>query len=290
MSKFKQSIFFVSLYLAAVFVLAQFDYTDSPIIDFAKYFYFMVMIAVPATIFFPNISRVPALVPIVVWGSIYFVMLQVLDRSASAPNTTFAIILLEFVLVLLGIWLAYHLAIGISHAESIMDTMALSAFPNRTKGIEEAARQIKVEITRSRRYHRPLCLLVMQVEFSDEMPVSQIIFSIQHELGNRFSFARIGQVIDSRIRQTDMVFRDDNNRFVVLCPETSYTNAQILAQRICETVTEKTEVQTSWGAAAFPDDALNFDDLMDVAVSRIANSRHQEDTEKNLNLNMKTES
>ena len=181
MSKFKQSIFFVALYLATVFVLAQFDYTDSPIIDFAKYFYFMVMIAVPATIFFPNISRVPVLVPIVVWGSIYFVMLQVLDRSASAPNTTFAIILLEFVLVLLGIWLAYHLAIGISHAESIMDTMALSAFPNRTKGIEEAARQIKVEITRSRRYHRPLCLLVIQVEFSDAMPVSQIIFSIQHE-------------------------------------------------------------------------------------------------------------
>lgn len=280
MSKFKQSIFFVALYLAVVFVLAQFDYTDSPIIDFAKYFYFMVMVAVPATIFFPYISKVPVLVPVVVWGSIYFVMLQVLDRSVSAPNTTFPIILLEFVLVLLGVWLAYQLALGISHAESLLDTMALSAFPNRTQSIQDAARQIKVEITRSRRYHRPLCLLVLQVDFSDDVPVSQILFSIQHELGNRFSFARIGQVIDGHIRQTDMVFRDDNNRFVVLCPETNYASSQILAQRIGETIKEKTEVQTSWGIAAFPDDALNFEDLMDVAVSRISVFKPQEDVQK----------
>ena len=52
MSSLKQSIFLVSVYLAAIFLLAQFDYSDSPIIDFAKYFYFAVMVAVPLTVFF----------------------------------------------------------------------------------------------------------------------------------------------------------------------------------------------------------------------------------------------
>mgnify|MGYP003536246920 FL=1 len=116
MSSLKQSIFWVAFYLAVIFILAQFDYSDSPIIDFAKYFYFAVMVAVPATVFFPYITRASVGVPIVLWGSVYLVMLQILDRTVSAPNSTFPIILLEFVLLLIGVWLSFHLANGFSHA------------------------------------------------------------------------------------------------------------------------------------------------------------------------------
>lgn len=280
MSSLKQSIFWLTFYLAIVFILAQFDYVDSPIIDFAKYFYFMVMVAVPATIFFPFIAKVNVLVPLIVWGSIYLVMLQALDRTVSAPNSTFPIILLEFILVLIGIWLAYQLANGISHAESVMDAMALSAFPNRTQNIQEASKQIKTEVTRSRRYHRPLSLLVLQINPSDQhLAVEQMVFKIQHDLESRFSFARIGQVIDEYSRQTDMVFRERRNRFVVLCPETDYQNSQILAQRICDAIENRTGIQVAWGVAAFPDDALNFDDLMDVANSKLG-LRPKSDEEK----------
>lgn len=279
MSSLKQSIFWVSLYLASVFVLAQFDYSDSPIIDFAKYFYFMVMVAIPATVFFPYTSKVNVMVPIVIWGSVYFVMLQVLDRTASAPNSTFAIILLEFVLLILGVWLAYQLAYGISHAESILDAMAMSAFPNRAQNIEEAYRQIKIEITRSRRYHRPLCLLVMQADLAADISVNRLISGIQQDLTNRFSFARIGQIVGEHVRQTDMVFRDNNNRFVILCPETNYQSSQVLAGRIYTAVKEKANLPMSWGAAAFPDDALNFDDLMDVALSRLKHPKLAEEEE-----------
>jgi GGDEF domain-containing protein len=270
MSSLKQSIFWLAAFLGAVFVLAQFDYTDSPIIDFAKYFYFMVMVSVPATIFFPYTTRVSAFVVAVVWGSVYFVMFQVLDRTASAPNTTLAIILLEFGLVIFGVWLAYQLANGIRHAESIIDSMALSAFPNRTQSIAEASKQIRVEITRSRRYHRPLSLIVLQPDISASLSFDKMMLNIQHDIWNRFSFARIGQVVDETIRQTDMVFRDPGNRFIILCPETAYGSAQILAQRIGKTVGEKMSIKISWGVAAFPDDALNFDDLMDAALARLA--------------------
>jgi GGDEF domain-containing protein len=270
MSSLKRSIFWLSVYLGAVFLLAQFDYADSPIIDFAKYFYFMVMVVVPATIFFPYTSKVNVLVPVLIWGSVYLVMLQILDRTVSAPNSTFPIVLLEFILVIVGVWLAYQLAYGISHAESIMDAMALSIFPNRALNAEEAYKQIKVEITRSRRYHRALSFMVLQVNSTDHIAVEQMVFNIQHDLLSRFSFARMGQVIDDSIRQTDMVFRDRSNRFVVLCPETDYQNSQILAERICEMIKTRTGIKIVWCTVSFPDDALNYDDLMDVASSRLA--------------------
>lgn len=273
MSSFRQSIFLVATYLAAIFVLAQFDYTDSPIIDFAKYFYFAVMVAVPVTIFFPGITKVSVVIPIILWGSTYFAMLQMLDRSVSAPNSTFPIILLEFILLLIGVWLSYQLANGISHAESILDAMALNAFPNRVRNIQEAASQIKIEITRSRRYYRPLSLVVLNAEISDSVSIEKLLYNIQHDLSNRFFLARIGRVVDEHVRQTDMVFRDERNRFVILCPETSYESSLLLSHRISAIVLEKIGINLISGSAVFPDDALNFDDLIDVALSRFSTSK-----------------
>jgi hypothetical protein len=271
MSSLKQSIFWVSFYIAAIFLLAQFDYSDSPIIDFAKYFYFSVMVAVPSTVFFPNINKVNVAVVVTIWGCIYFALLQMLDRSVSAPNSTFAIVLLEFVLLLIGVWLAYQLADGISHAESILEAMALSAFPNRVIGLHEASQKIKLEITRSRRYYRPMSIVVLSAEISLAASSGNLLLNIQHDLSNRFSIARIGQVIDEHARQTDMVIRDDRNRFILLCPETNYESSMLLANRINEIVKRMTGIDMFYGAAAFPDDAINFDDLVDVALGRLSN-------------------
>ena len=281
MSSLKQSIFLVASYLAAIFILAQFDYTNSPIIDFAKYFYFAVMVAVPATVFIPNITRVNVAIPIVLWGCVYLVMLQVLDRSVSAPNSTFPIILLEFVLFMIGIWLAYQLAEGSSPAESILDAMAISAFPNRVRDIQEATRQVKLEIARSRRYYRPLCLIVFSAELSLAASSNKIFINIQHDLTNRFSLARMSQIIDEHVRQTDMVFRDSRNRFIILCPETNYDSCLQLSLRIGGIVKDSAGAELISGAAAFPDDALNFDDLMEVARHRMENRRAEALESKN---------
>ena len=269
MFSFRQSIFLVAIYLAAIFILAQFDYSDSPIIDFAKYFYFAVMTAVPVTIFFPNITKVNVAVPIVLWGSIYFAMLQMLDRSISASDSNFATVLLEFVLLLLGVWIAYQLADGINHAESILEAMAISAFPNRVLDIHEASREIKIEINRSRRFHRPLGLIILSAELSNVTSTSSIFLNIQHELTNRFSLARMSQIIDEHVRQTDMVLRDQQSRFILICPETNSESSILLAGRIMARVKELTGVGLLSGIAVFPDDAINFDDLIDVASRRL---------------------
>jgi GGDEF domain-containing protein len=75
--------------------------------------------------------------------------------------------------------------------------------------------------------------------------------------------------VDEHIRQTDIVFRDSYNRFVVLCPETALQNSQNLAERIADSIYKKTGIQVSWAVATFPDDALSFDDLLDVANSKL---------------------
>jgi GGDEF domain-containing protein len=273
MTNLKRSFFWAAFYLAVIFVLGQTDYSGRPIINFASYFYLAVILAVPVTLFFPSISRVSVFVPLFVWAGVYLILLQIIDRNNTANTGEFSVIVLEFMLLEVGVWFAYQLAVQLSHAESIMDALALTAFPNRAHDIEMEQQRIKIELTRSRRYHRPLSLVVIEPSNDDEKITVETLKGIQHDLMNRFTSARVGQIIDDRIRQTDLVLRDHRGRFVILCPETDLASAELLARRIVHAIKERTDLQVLFGMAAFPDEALTFDDLLHTARERLIRSQ-----------------
>ena len=109
------------------------DYAGRPIINFASYFYLAVMVAVPLTLFFPSISRVSVYVPLLMWAGVYLGLLQIINRNYSANPGELPVVVLEFILLEVGVWYAHQLALQISHAKSIMDALALSAFPNQAR-------------------------------------------------------------------------------------------------------------------------------------------------------------
>jgi PleD family two-component response regulator len=150
-----------------------------------------------------------------------------------------------------------------------MDALALSAFPNQTRNIDAESQRIKIELTRSRRYHRPLSVAVIEVESEAEKITREMLKSIQYDLLSRFTTARVGQIIDDRIRQTDLVLRDQKGRFIVLCPETDLPSAMLLAKRISQAIKERASLGVLWGVAAFPDEALTFEDLLQKARERL---------------------
>ena len=228
------------------------------------------MIAIPVTLFFPSISRVSTYVPLLVWAGFYLVLLQTIDRNESAIQGEFSVIVLEFILLEVGVWFSHQLAVQISHAESIMDALALSAFPNRAHDIEAENKRIKIELTRSRRYRRPLSIVLIESESNDEKTTREMLKSIQHDLLSRFTLARLGQIIDDRIRQTDLVLKDHAGRFIILCPETDLENAMLLSKRMAQSVKERMDLEIKCGVAAFPDEALTFDDLLYKARQRIS--------------------
>jgi GGDEF domain-containing protein len=272
MTNLKRSFFGAAIYLALIFVLGQADYTGRPIINFASYFYLAVLIAMPVTLFFPSISRVPVYVPLAVWAGVYILLLKVLNRSLSTTSNDFSIIVLEFILLEVGVWFAYQLSMQISYAESIMAALALNAFPNRARDIDSENQRIKIELTRSRRYQRPLSIVVIEAEPDDEKITGEMLKSVQHDLLKQFTSARFAQIIDTCVRQTDLVLRDHQGRFVVLCTETELSPATLLAKRIIQAIREKTSQQARWGVAAFPDDALTFDDLRQKAQEHLVRS------------------
>jgi GGDEF domain-containing protein len=272
MTNLKRSFFGAAVFLAVIFVLGQADYADRPLINFANYFYLAVLVAMPLTLFFPRISRIPVYIPLLFWAVVYILLLQLIDRNYSANKGEIPVIALEFMMLEVGVWFAHQLALQISHAESIMDALALSAFPNRARDIESENQRIKIELTRSRRYHRPLSVVMIQSESDEELLIREAFKNIQQDLMSRFTSARVGQIIDDRIRQTDLVLRDYKGRFIVLCPETDLDNASLLARRIAQAIKERTSLRVLWGTAAFPEEALTFEDLLQKARERLTES------------------
>src|SRR5262249_21563610 len=143
MTNLKRSFFGTVIYLATIFVLAQTDYAGRPIINFASYFYLVVMIAMPLTLFLPSISRISVYVPLAFWAGGYFLLLRVLNRRLSTNSSDLSTIALEFILLETGVWFAHQLSRQVSYAESIMAALALRAFPNRARDIDSESQRIR---------------------------------------------------------------------------------------------------------------------------------------------------
>lgn len=265
----RRNFLWFALYLALIFILGQADYISRPLINFASYFYVMAMLGVPATLFFPHITRVSALVPMSIWAGLYIALSFVLNRTHTTTSSDFSVIVLEFLLLEFGVWLAYELAQQITHAESVMDELALQAFPHRSEELDAGSHRVRTEFSRSRRYHRPLSLLLMEVAPDFHKENGEVLKSIQYDIANRLTMARVGQIIDDLLRQTDLVLRDRRWCYVILCPETDLPAVLLLAQRITDAIKAKTGLSMQWGAAAFPEEALTFDDLMTKARQRL---------------------
>ena len=267
MTNLRKSLFWVAFYLLIVLVLAQLDRSDTPVINFAAYFYLIAIFAVPVMIFVPSLHKVSVAVPMFFWGAIYFAIFRIIDRSNTGSENV-EVIILEIIILEIGVWLSYQLAVAIEGSESLMDILAQGTFPNRAIELNDASEKIKNEFARSRRFHRPLSLVVVNTFPKDKEVAREMIKSLQKDVLSRLSNSRVGQAVGEVIRQTDLLIRDETGRYIVLCPETNMESVAFLSGRISQFVEEQSGLQVNCGVASFPDEALTFEDLLYMARDR----------------------
>jgi len=147
--------------------------------------------------------------------------------------------------------------------EKLATTDGLTGLNNH-RTFQEALAQ---EIERSRRYSRPLSLLLMDIDhfktFNDTYghPVGDLVLK------------EIASCIRRSIRINDIPARYGGEEFVVIIPETNERGALITAERIRSTIEQHTiislgrelKVNVSIGCSAFPENAPSQQALIDTA-------------------------
>jgi diguanylate cyclase (GGDEF)-like protein len=126
--------------------------------------------------------------------------------------------------------------------------------------------KLQIEVARSRRHGLPVSLLMMDIDF---FKLYNDHFG--HPLGDRI-LRRFGNLLFEHVRQIDILSRYGGEEFALILPGTSKEGAMTVAEKL-RTLIEKSyfplseklpfgRVTMSVGAACFPDDASNEEELV----------------------------
>lgn len=169
-------------------------------------------------------------------------------------------------------------AIGLRNAELVerLQSEVFVDFVTHCYNRRAFEEHLQVEMVRARRYERPLCLLLLDLD-----DFKQINDELGHLIGDH-ALARVGEVLRSTFRTTDRVCRYGGDEFAVIFPETSKEDVLRLAERLCRQISKifpdtaiRMSITASIGVASYPRDATRPEDLVlaaDRALYRAKNS------------------
>jgi diguanylate cyclase (GGDEF)-like protein len=143
----------------------------------------------------------------------------------------------------------------------------VTALPNRMA----FNRRLRGEVERARRYRRELSVVLFDID-----RFKSVNDRFGHPEGDRM-LAEVASLLKSSLRQSDSVFRYGGDEFAALCPETSGHTIARAFRRLEMNMPVKTRLQgrlaerpgISWGAASFPADATEEDELIRIADDRL---------------------
>jgi len=263
----RNAVFLLIAFLIVVFGISSVQTFEDNVLDFHPAFFIMLTLAAFGGVLIPSVISI--YVYIGMWTVIYVLVWVFYFRLIPDPRNAQELGV-QFLLIEISAGLSYFVGRHVQQIDALVRGLSIGAYPNRTIDIKAGREIINTEVTRSRRYKRPFTTLVLKLKFVDKKNDSPDNEPIQRDLLRRFALAKMGQIINEFARQTDMIFSDRFDRFILLCPETDSEKSTVLAERISKTVSEKMDAWMVWGAASFPQDALTFDDLVELANRRMA--------------------
>jgi hypothetical protein len=244
-----------------------FDEDRTHFIDLQSFIYPLGIIAVLATLLVPILRRAPVGVSFALWIIVYFVnkLLIFTYRPLIGPINTY-LSMTEIGLLCLSIWLAHNVGRDLDEFTQAVENIT---FENRkVPNLDEVAREVEKEFIRSRRHHRPLSVVVVEPDLvSVETKLHRMIQEVQQSMMVRYVITSLGHSLINELRRIDLVVRQaESNRFIVICPETDADNTTAVLNRIYNAASNF-GVTVTCGTAAFPNDALTFEELVSRAES-----------------------
>lgn len=269
MSELKLSITILVSYVIALLGIANIDRFQDNVLDLTPAFFIIVAVVVFSELILVGVLirsgvKINSYAVIAFWVFIY------ISASVAFPDALLQPIeyIVQALLIILSSFLAYDVGRRIGELDKTLEGLSSNAYPNRVRDIYSSRDLISAEITRSRRYHHPLSVLTIRLEKPKDKQSWKELNSLANDMIERFAIAKASQILSDMARSTDVILQDRNGEFVLLCPETNLTNATIVAERIEAAVAAGLNAKIEWGSAAFPDEALTFEDLLNVARNR----------------------
>ena len=158
--------------------------------------------------------------------------------------------------------------------EEFRDAIEMITFSDKGRHLQkfsDAQELVGIEIDRSRRTERPLSVIVFQTDTSSlNMTMHRLVQEVQRSMMQRYVLSMAAKTFSHYMRRTDIIFEDHKpGRLVLLAPEVGESEATKVGERIVKLVEERLGVHINFSYASFPQQALTFEELLNVANQRL---------------------
>jgi len=177
--------------------------------------------------------------------------------------------------------LAHKLAVAIEDFQGAVREVSFRHANKRIRQLDEADDEIQLEMFRSRHYHHPLGILIVQPESGfAQRAMHRAVREVQQAMMYTYVSRSMAQTFGKYTRRTDLIMEQtDQERFVILCPDTNATDLALLAEYLQVVAQEELSASVVCGTATFPDEAITFEELMRQAETRLNHRNGNEKSE-----------
>ncbi|MEO8433338.1 MAG: diguanylate cyclase [Pyrinomonadaceae bacterium] len=161
--------------------------------------------------------------------------------------------------------------------KNYLDTCEEAAFTDHLTGLANRRRferKMEREIDRTRRYGRPFCLLILDI---DHFKVVNDNYG--HEAGDEV-LRRLAKILQAGTRGIDLAARVGGEEFAILLTETNLQAGEEVAERLRAAVEgadvhETARITASLGIAEFPRSATTAQELFGAADAAMYEAKHE---------------
>jgi GGDEF domain-containing protein len=268
MKHLQRSMIFLLIGLTIFFNIERVDIGSKDTIDIQSFVYILGALAVISVIGIRFLRRSSLYISVALWLGVYLCCKLFLftDRPLFGDIYTYLSIT-EMTLLWILIGLAHIVARAFSDFQEAVENITLSDVSHRVLTLSEAENDIHNELTRSRRYHRPLSVVVVEPDpDSIQISLHRTVREVQQSMMTRYVITSLARVFDRVLRRIDLIItQQEQGRFVILCPETDAAGSGVVMDRVREAISNQLGVSVRCGAASFPDEALTFEELVSQA-------------------------
>jgi len=197
-----------------------------------------------------------------------------------APNYTHlnAVALLVIIqvnaIVLTGL-VVRQISYGFSEFEEVIANITCDHLGKRPTPFSIEQSEMYREVRRAARFKRPLAMIALKVDEEDiHVALPGIVKDTQQAMMKEFTMTAIARVLDENLFGFDKIALRDNCFFVLL-PEIESKDLPHISRKLKEVIWKNTQLQVQIGTASFPEEAITFEQLVELAVNN-ANANQQQ--------------
>jgi hypothetical protein len=245
---------------------------NSPV-NIRSHTYIFIAAAAMITLITPRLQSLPLLllllapVPAFLWFKAFMEngpWYENLMRGYALPVT-----LTQISTIILTGLLARQINHGLIEFEEVIAQITFGRIGQPPRPFSEEQGLMYSEVKRARRYQRPLGVIALKADDKTiQGALPKIVQEVQQAMLKEFVMAGIARTLDEHTFDFDTIALH-NHHFIVVLPEAGAEQVPSIAQRLEKAVKEKLNIKLGIGMANLPDDAITFEKLVEVALTRV---------------------